>query len=90
MPNIQALHECPSWDAGNILSKVLPSIDRLTVAQIDTLVAAYNNENGELRGSFGFNGTKPHAYGPGLVSYLNQLGSRQFRISSSRNIELVT
>lgn len=87
---IQALHKCPSWDAGNILSKVLPGIEKLTVSQIDALVAAYNNENGELRGSFGFNGTKPQTYGLGLVSYLNRLGNRQFRISSNRLIELVT
>ncbi len=87
---IQALHKCPSWDAGNTLSKVLPSIVRLTVTQIDALVAAYNNENGELRGSFGFNGTKSTMYGPGLVSHLNRHGSRQFRVSSSRLIELAT
>ncbi len=85
---IQALHNCPSWDSGNSLARVLPGIEKLTASQIDALVAAYN-ETSELRGSFNFNGTKPNAYGPGLVSYLNRLGNRQFRISSNRLIELV-
>lgn len=82
---IQALHNCPSWSSGNVLARVLPGIEKLTSLQIDALVAAYN-ETSELRGSFGFNGTKPRLYGPGLVSYLNQLGSRQFCISDNRLI----
>ncbi|MHB8743712.1 MAG: toll/interleukin-1 receptor domain-containing protein [Sulfuricaulis sp.] len=86
---IQALRDCPSWDSGNVLAKALPSIEKLTATQIDALVAAFN-ETGELRGSFGFSGTKPRMYGPGLVSYLNQLGNRQFKYSSAWLIELVT
>lgn len=86
---IQALRKCPSWDSGNALAKVLPGIEKLTASQIDALVAAYN-ETSELRGSFGFNGTKPRLYGPGLVSYLNRLGSRQFKYSNTWLIELVT
>jgi len=85
---IQALRNCPSWDSGNTLAKVLPGIEKLTASQIDALVAAYN-ETSELRGSFGFNGTKPNAYGSGLVSYLNRLGNRQFKYSSNWLIELV-
>lgn len=85
---IQALRNCPNWDSGNALAKVLPGIEKLTAAQIDALVAAYN-ETSELRGSFGFNGTKPRLYGPGLVSYLNRLGNRQFKYSSNWLIELV-
>lgn len=83
---ISALRKCPSWDSGNTLAKVLPSIERLTDAQIDDLVAAYN-ETSELRGSFAFHGGKPRLYGPGLVSHLNRLGSRQFRYSSEGLIE---
>ena len=85
---IQALRKCPHFDSGNILAKVLPSIEKLTAPQIDALVTAYN-ETSELRGSFGFNGSKPRFYGPGLVTHLNRLGTRQFRVSSSRLIELV-
>jgi hypothetical protein len=84
---IQALRNCPSWDSGNVLARVLPGIENLTSSQIDAFVAAYN-ETSELRGSFGFNGTKPRLYGPGLVSYLNRLGSRQFHISDNWLIEL--
>ena len=84
---IQALRNCRSWDSGNALAKVLPGIEKLNTLQIDALVAAYN-ETSELRGSFGFNGTTTRSYGPGLVSYLNQLGSRQFKYSSKLLIEL--
>lgn len=85
---IQALRNCKNWDSGNVLAKALPGIDKLTSSQIDALVAAYN-ETSELRGSFGFNGTKPRIYGPGLVSYLNSFGSRQYKYSSDWHIELV-
>lgn len=86
---VLALRNCQNWDSGNTLAKALPSIERLTSSQIDALVAAYN-ETSELRGSFGFNGTKPRFYGPGLVSYLNGLGNRRFAYSSTWQIELVT
>jgi nucleoside 2-deoxyribosyltransferase len=78
---IRALRNCRSWNSGNVLAEVLPSIEKLSTSQIDALIAAYN-ENSELQGSFGFNGTKPREYGPGLVSYLNQLGNRQFEYSN--------
>jgi hypothetical protein len=78
---IRALRNCRSWNSGNVLAEVLPSIEKLSTSQIDALIAAYN-ENSELQGSFGFNGTKPREYGPGLASYLNQLGNRQFEYSS--------
>lgn len=83
---VQALRQCPSWDSGNTLGKVLPAIERLSVAQIDELIAAYN-ETRELRGSFAFNGSNSRHYGPGLVSYLNKLGPRQFRFAGDGLIE---
>lgn len=86
---IQALHACWSFDQGNALATILPSIEKLTASQVDAFVAAYNG-NGELRGSFGFNGTKSRMYGPGLVTLLNQLGNRQFKYSSTWLIELIT
>lgn len=85
---IQALPNCPSWDSGNVLAKVLPNIEKLTATQIDALVDTYNDTY-ELRGSFGFNSKKPREYGPGLVSHLNRLGSRQFKYSSTWLIELI-
>ena len=78
---INALRKCPSWDAGNTLGKALPAVEALTSQQIDDLVAAYN-ETSELRGSFAFNGGSTRSYGPGLVSYLNRLGSRKFSYSA--------
>jgi hypothetical protein len=83
---IQALRKCPSWDSGNTLGKVLPTIEQLSPAQIDELIATYN-ETSELRGSFAFNGSKSWHYGPGLVFHLNRIGSRQFRYSATGLIE---
>ncbi len=66
---IAALPACSSFDQGNILSQVLPSIEKLTPKQADQLTSAYN-ANLELRGSFGFNGGKPRYYGDGLAVHL--------------------
>jgi hypothetical protein len=85
---LRAVGACKSWDSGNILAQVLPSIERLTDNQIDELVTAFN-ENVELRGSFGVCGTKTNEYGTGLVPDLNRLGTRQFRRASGY-IEQVT
>ncbi len=83
---VQALRMCPDWNAGNVLAGALPGIELLNTHQIDELVAAFN-ETSELRGSFGFNGKNPCYYGAGLVSYLNLLGTRQFRFATSGLIE---
>lgn len=76
---VKALHECPNFDTGNLLSTILPSIERLSAQQVDELVAAYN-ANSELRGSFGFSGTKPFTWGDGLVPHLHRLGPRRFKV----------
>jgi hypothetical protein len=82
------LRECSNFDTGNTLSTILPNIDNVSSQQIDELVAAYNS-NTELRGSFGFNGARPHVWGGGLLPHLHRLGARQFEISSTwpRHIE---
>ncbi len=80
---IRALRECPSWNSANTLAEVLPSIENLNDRQIDELVGAYN-ECGELRGGWGFNGSKPSIYGPGLVHYLNHHGGRKFKLVGDR------
>lgn len=85
---VQALRKCTSWDNGNILSRILPSIEKLSSQQIDGIVDAYNANN-EVRGSFGFNGTKPSYWGPGLISHLHRLGPRQFAEAMGRSIEPV-
>jgi hypothetical protein len=72
-----ALRTCSSFDRGNLLAGVLSGIDKLTEAQVDALIDAYNS-NVELQGSFGFNGSRPALYGPGLLSYLNTWSRRRF------------
>jgi hypothetical protein len=68
---IQALRDCPNFDTGNLLSVVLASLDNVPREQADLMVNAYN-ESFELRGSFGFNGTRPTVYGPGLLHHLHR------------------
>lgn len=77
---IKAVQKCGSFDQGNTLSEILPSIDKLTDQQAINLVSAFN-ENRQLRSSFGFNGKKPHRYGVGLVPHLNRLTGRKYKIS---------
>lgn len=74
---LQALRNCTSFNDGNVLARILPAIEKLTDQQIDEVVDAYN-ENGELQGSFGFNGGYPSQYGNGLVPHLNRLGGRRY------------
>jgi hypothetical protein len=70
---LDLLQHCPNFDTGNMLSSVLASIDSLSREQADALVDAYNASY-ELRGSFGFNGSRPALYGPGLVPLLHRFG----------------
>lgn len=86
---VRALRECPNWDSGNTLAKALPGIDRLNRAQIDDLVAVYNDAY-ELRGSFGFNGLNPRYYGEGLVFHVNRLGPVKYGYVDDRLIGRVS
>jgi len=74
---LQALRDCTGWNDGNVLSCVLPAIERLTEQQIDELVAVCN-DNSEIRYSFGFRGNKPSQHGDGLIPHLHRLGPRRF------------
>lgn len=85
---IEKLKECDSWDKGNALAKIFPGIRRLTPKQIGVLADVYN-ENGELQGSFGFNGTNKNYNGPGLVEFINKLGKQQF-VMNKNIIEVKT
>ena len=69
---ILAVERCHSFDHGNMLSKLLPHIRELDAKQVDRMITAYNN-NHELQGSFGFNGTKASFYGRGLASHLARI-----------------
>ncbi len=74
---INAVSECSIWDAANHLAEILPSISRLTDEQVDRLVSAFN-DNREVNGSWGFNGTYPSAYGPGVAEHLHRITGREF------------
>lgn len=54
-----------------MLSVVLASIDSVPRELADLMVDAYNGSY-ELRGSFGFNGSRPTVYGPGLIHHLHR------------------
>ena len=85
---IAAVRECPSFDRGNDLAKVLPAIDKLSANQASALRDAYAT-NGKVRASFGFNGTKPHYYGPGLATHLHRLTGRPHHISEEGKLEFL-
>jgi TIR domain len=82
---VQALRKCSGWDIGNVLARILPGIERASEQQIDELIAA-NNDNSEVRYSFGFRGNKSSQYGDGLIPHLHRLGPRQFAQDSTANI----
>ncbi len=69
---IKALPNCPSYDDGNTLAKLLPKIEKLSISQIDQIIECYNSNN-DIRGSYGFDGRRPVSYGPGLVHFLEYL-----------------
>ena len=75
---IGSVERCSSFDHGNTLAKILPDIEKLTEDQVRRLVEAFK-ENSELRGSFGFNGSKPYYYGDGLVAHLSRITGREYR-----------
>lgn len=75
---IDRISKCRNVDEGNNLGRVLPMIKKLTPMQFDRLVRAYNS-NDQLRGSYAFSGGKPRLYGPGLVEYLNEQGTKKIR-----------
>jgi hypothetical protein len=82
---LQALRDCTGWNDGNVLSRILPAIEKLTEQQVAELVAVCN-DNSEIRYSFGFRGNKSSQHGDGLIPHLHRLGSRRFIRESSANV----
>ena len=76
---IRALSSCPNFDKGNILADALPFISSLSDTQAIAMIDAYKN-NPELRGSFGFNGTKSRHYGEGLQHHLSRITGKDYRV----------
>jgi hypothetical protein len=79
---IAALSHCSTFDEANILAKVMPDIDRVSVEQAGQLMTVFN-ANPDLRGSFGFNGKYPTQYGAGLAKYLTRATGQQYTITGS-------
>jgi len=77
---IKAVQNCQTYDNGNQLSELLPSIDRLSDNQIEKLISAFN-KNDQVRDSFGFNGRKPRYYGDGLSYHLRRLTNIIYKLS---------
>ncbi len=86
---LQCIENCRSFDHGNQLAELFPSMENLTEEQIDLLVATYN-AGGQAGGSYGFLGTKPRTNGLGLVHHLNRLERRIFRFNEKWYVEEVT
>ena len=80
---IKAVQTCVSYDQANKLSKILPSILTLSKQQASSLVSAFN-ENGQLRDSYGFNGTWTTIHGWGLAFHLTRLTGRTYEIGSGK------
>jgi hypothetical protein len=80
---ISALRLCSQFEDGNTLSKLLPSIERISQEQETELVSVFNT-NYELRGSFGFNGRYPYKYGGGLPELLKRTRGADYALDDDK------
>lgn len=76
---LQAVRTCKTFDDGNLLSQVLPAIEAVAPADAEVLIDAFN-ENGQLNGSYGFNGTWDSKFGPGLAVHLSRMTGGKYVI----------
>ncbi len=81
---IDAVPGCGSFDNGNTLSQILPSIEVLTEKQAEKLASAFN-VNSQLQGSWGFNGGKEWKFGPGLASHLARTTGKEYLMTKSKS-----
>ncbi len=84
---IKAVQNCENYENGNILAKMLVSIDKLSSQQTSDLLSAFNG-NMQVQDSFGFNGRKPKYFGKGLAYHLSRLSNQVYRFSQSGKIEI--
>jgi hypothetical protein len=73
---IQAVRNCESYEQGNSLAEILPSVSRLSDKQVEDLINTFDN-NSQVRTCFGFSGAKPHLY-KGLAHHLNRLTGHNY------------
>jgi len=83
---IAALPRCKSFEEGNMMAKVLPDMENLTIEQADQVMSIFNGDP-KLRGSFGFRGNYPSKYGLGLAKHLSRATGQQYMLVSSGEIK---
>lgn len=86
---IDALRNCEDYSQGNMLAVILPSIKNVSVRQADKMAQIFNN-NDQLQGSFGFNGSGPDKCGRGLAFHLTRIAGQKYIFTSSGQIKLQT
>jgi hypothetical protein len=74
---LSAVEKCSSFNDGNDLANILPTIETLSTEQEKRLVNAYNT-NAEVSGSFGFSGSRPRTYGDGLPVHLKRITGNEY------------
>jgi hypothetical protein len=84
---IRAVKDCGSFDDGNTLAELLPFINGLNEGQVLDLISAYN-ENGQVRASYGFNGSRPYTFGNGLLSHLLRWTGNNYKFNRDGKIQI--
>jgi TIR domain len=84
---ISAMPRCGSFDEANMLAKLFPFVEKMTIDQAEQMVAAFN-KNTQLQGAYGFTGEKPHMYGAGLAAHLSRMTGEKFVRTSSGEIKM--
>ena len=79
---LDAVSRCKSFENGNSLSYVLSDLRSLTDRQVESLVESFN-DNIQLQGSYGFSGSWPSKFGPGLGSHLSRITGKKYEINKS-------
>jgi hypothetical protein len=79
---ISALPNCGSFEQANKIAGVLPLIEKISDEQVHSMISAFN-ENVDLNGSFGFNGTFEYKHGKGLAFHLSRLTGRTYGFDSA-------
>ena len=81
---IHAVNLCPSFDVGNSLAEIFPLIEKLSKAQVDDLITAWQN-NSQAKDSFGFDGSRPRTYGLGIRYYIKKWDPERFPTKEAIN-----
>lgn len=85
---LQALRDCKSFNQANRLADLLKHLSKMSQENADEMLQIYNS-NDEVRGGFGFNGTKPTIYGAGLANHLNRLTGSTYVYGESRRLSKI-